>query len=41
MTALTALDRFRWMARIRAFEQACLEGAPAREIHGELHTAIG
>ena len=41
MTALTALDRFRWMARIRAFEQACLEGAPTREIHGELHTAIG
>ena len=29
-TALTALDRFGWMARIRAFEQACLEGAPTR-----------
>src|SRR5215469_559157 len=41
MSELTALDRFRWMARIRAFEQACLEGVPTREIHGELHTAIG
>jgi pyruvate dehydrogenase E1 component alpha subunit len=29
------------MARIRAFEQACLEGVPTGEIHGELHTAIG
>ena len=41
MSGLTALDRFRWMARIRAFERACLEGVPSREIHGELHTAIG
>jgi pyruvate dehydrogenase E1 component alpha subunit len=29
------------MARIRAFERACLEGVPTKEIHGELHTAIG
>lgn len=41
MSALTPLDRFRWMARIRAFERACLEGVPTREIHGELHTGIG
>ncbi|MGH3277086.1 MAG: thiamine pyrophosphate-dependent dehydrogenase E1 component subunit alpha [Streptosporangiaceae bacterium] len=41
MSGLTAVDRFRWMARIRAFERACLEGVPTREIHGELHTAIG
>jgi acetoin:2,6-dichlorophenolindophenol oxidoreductase subunit alpha len=41
VTALTALDRFRWMARIRAFDQGCLEGVPTGEIHGELHTAIG
>lgn len=27
-----------WM---RHFELACLEGVPTREIHGELHTAIG
>lgn len=41
MSELTAVDRFRWMARIRAFERACLEGVPTKEIHGELHTAIG
>jgi TPP-dependent pyruvate/acetoin dehydrogenase alpha subunit len=41
VSELSALDRFRWMARIRAFEHACLEGVPTREIHGELHTAIG
>lgn len=41
MSELTPLDRFRWMARIRAFERACLEGVPTGEIHGELHTGIG
>jgi TPP-dependent pyruvate/acetoin dehydrogenase alpha subunit len=41
VTGLTALDRYTWMARIRAFEQACLEGVQTGEIHGELHTAIG
>lgn len=41
MSELTAVDRFRWMARIRAFERGCLEGVPTNEIHGELHTAIG
>jgi acetoin:2,6-dichlorophenolindophenol oxidoreductase subunit alpha len=41
MSGLTALQRFAWMARIRAFEQACLDGVQSREIHGELHTAIG
>ena len=34
-------DRFVWMARMRAFEEACLEGVEAREIHGELHLGIG
>jgi pyruvate dehydrogenase E1 component alpha subunit len=41
MTGLSALERFTWMARIRAFERACLDGAATREIHGELHTGIG
>jgi pyruvate dehydrogenase E1 component alpha subunit len=41
LSELTPLDRFRWMARIRAFERACLEGVPTREVHGELHTGIG
>ena len=41
MTAATALDRYRWIVRIRAFEQACLQGVQTREIHGELHTAVG
>jgi TPP-dependent pyruvate/acetoin dehydrogenase alpha subunit len=41
LSNLTAVDRFRWMARIRAFERACLEGVPTKEIHGELHTVIG
>ena len=26
---------------MRHFEEACLEGVPTREIHGELHTGIG
>ena len=39
MTSLT--DRFRLMARMRAFERACLEGVPTREIHGEVHLGIG
>jgi acetoin:2,6-dichlorophenolindophenol oxidoreductase subunit alpha len=41
VTPPTAIDRFRWMARLRAFDEACLEGVPTREIHGELHTGIG
>lgn len=32
---------FRQMARMRAFDEACLEGVPTFEIHGELHTGIG
>lgn len=39
MTSLT--DRFRLMARMRAFERCCLEGVPTREIHGEVHLGIG
>jgi TPP-dependent pyruvate/acetoin dehydrogenase alpha subunit len=37
----TTLERFRLMALMRAFEEACLEGVEAREIHGELHVGIG
>jgi acetoin:2,6-dichlorophenolindophenol oxidoreductase subunit alpha len=38
---LDTLDRFRLMARMRAFEEACLQGVEAGEIHGELHVSIG
>jgi TPP-dependent pyruvate/acetoin dehydrogenase alpha subunit len=34
-------ERFGYMLWMREFELACLEGVPTREIHGELHTAIG
>lgn len=34
-------DHYSRMCRLRAFEEACLEGFQAREIHGELHTGIG
>jgi TPP-dependent pyruvate/acetoin dehydrogenase alpha subunit len=40
-TSPTLLDRFSAMVRMRHFEEACLEGVPTREIHGELHLAIG
>src|SRR6185437_7213937 len=39
--ALTLRDRFVWMARMRAFEEVCLEGVASQEIHGELHLGIG
>jgi acetoin:2,6-dichlorophenolindophenol oxidoreductase subunit alpha len=29
------------MVTMRHFDEACLEGVPTREIHGELHTGIG
>jgi pyruvate dehydrogenase E1 component alpha subunit len=38
---MTLLDRFRLMARMRAFERVCLEGVTSREIHGEVHLGIG
>jgi len=41
MSSRAPLDRYRWMARMRAFDLACLEGVPTGEIHGELHTGIG
>lgn len=41
MSSPTPLDRYRWMARMREFDLACLEGVPTGEIHGELHTGIG
>jgi len=34
-------ERFGYMVWMREFELACLEGVPTREIHGELHTAVG
>jgi pyruvate dehydrogenase E1 component alpha subunit len=41
MTETTALDRFKAMATMRHFEEACLRGSMARDIHGELHLGIG
>ena len=35
------IDHYSKMLRLRAFEQACLVGFAAREIHGELHLGIG
>jgi acetoin:2,6-dichlorophenolindophenol oxidoreductase subunit alpha len=35
------LERFKRMVTMRHFDEACLEGVPTREIHGELHTGIG
>ena len=37
----TLRQRYTYMVWMREFELACLEGVPTREIHGELHTAIG
>ncbi|MEX0625553.1 MAG: thiamine pyrophosphate-dependent dehydrogenase E1 component subunit alpha [Chloroflexota bacterium] len=39
MTSL--LDRYRLMARMRAFEDACAEGIRSGELRGELHLAQG
>ncbi len=33
--------RYRLMVLMRRFEEACLAGVASKEIHGELHTAIG
>ena len=41
MSASDLLGHYRLMVRMRAFENACLEGVPTGEIHGELHTSIG
>ncbi|UCH25445.1 MAG: thiamine pyrophosphate-dependent dehydrogenase E1 component subunit alpha [Trueperaceae bacterium] len=38
---MTRLERFRAMLTLRHFDEACLEGVPTGEIHGELHTGIG
>jgi TPP-dependent pyruvate/acetoin dehydrogenase alpha subunit len=37
----TLLDRYRLMARMRAFEDACAEGIRSGELRGELHLAQG
>lgn len=41
MTQPTLVDRYAAMVQMRAFEEACLAGVPTREIHGELHVALG
>jgi len=38
---VTGVERFGAMVRMRAFEEACLEGVETGEIHGELHVGIG
>jgi len=35
------IARYKHMLTMRHFEEACLEGVPTGEIHGELHTGIG
>ena len=35
------LEHYERMCVMRAFEEACIAGATAREIHGELHVGIG
>lgn len=39
--AATARARFRRMAAMRAFDEACLEGLRRKAIHGELHVGLG
>ena len=34
-------ERYRLMVLMRRFEEACLTGVASKEVHGELHTAIG
>lgn len=41
MTAAPEIERFKAMVSMRHFEEACLRGSQAREIHGELHLGIG
>lgn len=35
------IEHYKLMLTMRHFEEACLEGVPTGEIHGELHTGIG
>jgi len=39
--SLSLLDRYRAMARMRAFEEACRAGVKSGEIHGEMHLGLG
>lgn len=41
VTETTGLDRFRRMAAMRAFDEACLDALRRGEIHGELHIGFG
>ncbi len=38
---MNQIERFKAMVEMRFFDEACLEGVPTMEIHGELHTGIG
>ena len=35
---MNKIDLFKVMADMRHFDEACLEGVPTMEIHGELHS---
>jgi pyruvate dehydrogenase E1 component alpha subunit len=39
--AATARARFRLMAAMRAFDEACLDALRRKAIHGELHVGLG
>jgi acetoin:2,6-dichlorophenolindophenol oxidoreductase subunit alpha len=41
MTSVPSIERYAAMLQMRHFDEACLEGVPTLEIHGELHTGIG
>jgi pyruvate dehydrogenase E1 component alpha subunit len=41
MNQAPSIERYGTMLLMRQFEEACLEGVPTFEIHGELHTGIG
>src|SRR5688572_8223366 len=41
MKQTPSTERYGTMLLMRQFDEACLEGVPTFEIHGELHTGIG
>ncbi len=41
MTKTGPIDRFKAMSTMRAFEEACIKGSMAQEIHGEIHIGTG
>ena len=40
-TTAKQLKRFALMARMRKFDEACIDGVQSGEIHGEMHTSLG